>query len=173
MKILDRLFGSREDRFDKTPADLEKGADGVESMTDSAPPKQLLHEPCAKCGGFFRSDMMQRVYHVVVPLFRSVKNTEDIATPYVESTFYCQNCAPHAPLVLVLREPDGEHIDTRHLQVDNGWFQEVDDEGELRHVIDSDEFTRLYCVECGGYTHDEGVECKDCVAREKKSKGKK
>lgn len=167
MKFLDRLFGGGGNDDQRRTSALDERMLSLVDTSVSTPPHPP-HEACEKCGGFFRPEDLQDVCSITVYV-----NNGSVGQPCFKKLFYCQVCNPGASLILTLRFMGDDLCDQRYFRVEDGWFQDVDDDRELRHVISSEEFSRLYCIECGDYTHEQGVECKSCVKQHKTARGKK
>ncbi len=93
---------------------------------------------------------------------------------------YCKSCKPDAhlqiryvvsdPKILGMRnssERDREVEDTRLFSVDEGWFQDIDVDGEGQYLISIEQYPHGVCNGCAENTTEQ-EECTKCRRSSKK-----
>ncbi|KKN83793.1 hypothetical protein LCGC14_0294460 [marine sediment metagenome] len=124
-----------------------------------APPTQACH----KCGGIFREEKLTSVFQIEI-------SSSGQDAPVVTTTYFCMSCQPVVPLVINLKTDDGDLLDKLHLNLGDGWFQQVDAaSGEDMCPISLDEHASLYCNDCGELSNPDQKSCAACRREEKKS----
>lgn len=134
-----------------------------------APPNGPNFMACAGCGGAFQPDRLKSSWEITL---RFHDRAEDgVREPTVALMRYCTACCPPAPVTFVLADSGRDYLDQRAFKVEDGWFQDVNEEtGEDRYTISLEEWQRAFCSECGVET--EPKTCRVCHPP-KKSKSSK
>ena len=107
---------------------------------------------CEECGSYFQPHKLEHRFVV------EVRFGPPVRPPFtqIKVVYYCQTCAPPAPLLLVLRDDTETISDILALNVANGWFQVFDeDTGEERYIVTHDEYNHTFCRECGELIEEE------------------
>lgn len=143
-----------------------------EDLTQTSLSMPSYAKACPTCGGFFDPIDMKSVYQLII-----YKQNEDniILSDYEESR-YCKRCVPQCSFLLILRDRSGTTLDEKGLRITDWTMQEVEpDSGVDLYIIDEEEYSRLYCKDCGEFI-SENTYCQTCLpatANEKKKAGSK
>lgn len=114
-------------------------------------------QACAECGGYFVPQFLTPASHGRVIKFEDGK----LGLPSFRTVYYCKSCEPVAPIVFELLDGKGTVLDTRCLDVSDGWLQDIDqDTGENQHLLSPDEYDLVTCDKCGQFIEESM--CADC-----------
>ena len=114
---------------------------------------------CAGCGGYFQPNRLTTSIEVTLRFHDQAE--EGVREPITTLVQYCKACLPPAPITFILEDSGGNSLDQRHYKVEDGWFQDINDEtGEDQYIVSLEEYQRAFCSECSEET--EIKTCKVC-----------
>ena len=109
---------------------------------------------CHGCGGFFRPSFVTQATRVAIYDYKDRPKWMAPITN-VELAPYCRACTPHGPLEVTLRAGHStEPSDRRTFRIEDGFFEEVDSDGDPVIGVSIDEYAHGCCRECGELIED-------------------
>ena len=104
---------------------------------------------CQGCGGYFLPSFVVQAVRVVIYDYKDRPKWMAPITN-VEPTAYCRSCTPHGMLEVTLQTGHSlEPSDRRTFRIEDGFFEEVDSDGDVLLAVSLDEFDCTHCQQCG------------------------
>ena len=167
----DREYYGRQvlEEIEMLGADKKTNTQDMAGVTLHSPvvAEESPHPPfanCNKCGGYFSPDKLTEAYTISI-----FSGTESTRYPMVDKESFCVNCVPEYEFRLSLMVgwldkgvKKVEEDDYRDFVTKEGWFQEVDDEGNHLVAITPEQQPLIY-FDCGCEIKKRGqTKCPSC-----------
>ncbi len=115
---------------------------------------------CKTCGGYFAPDKLKRAWIFSIP--------QEEGFPTLTEESYCDRCTPSAKYTLRIVGAEGSVDDSRAFTIEEGWLQELDEEGNDLYTYTPDQHDLLY-FDCGCDIQKRGqTKCPECEKPKKR-----
>ena len=111
---------------------------------------------CSDCGGLFVGATLKPV--TVLRFFSPAQPV------VVIEKFFCKKCLPVTNIEVELVSGSGRSVnmDTAYFSTREHWLQPFNFEGEEQTLISANDYTHLYCEDCGVLTGSKKTKCLTC-----------
>ena len=151
----------------KAPSESGYGAGSSPLHDIQAALRASLTQPagvfCAECGVCYDLRRIALFPVIVVKRLQGPEDVKGAVVARIEQRQLCNDCQPeHTDFLLIMGDPKNPD-DRRAFNLEEGWLQDVDSEGETQYLVSPEQYSLAVCDQCGENT--EPQECSKFPAK--------